>query len=152
MTPQGFEKIRDELKRLVETERPSCVLAIETARAHGDISENSEYEDAKHNQAIVEGRILELEDKLSHAQVIDPRTLRGDKVMFGATVTMEDADSGETVRYQIVGTDESDLRHGRISIESPIGKALLGKRVDDEISFEVPRGTRTVTITEVQYI
>ena len=141
MTPEGHAKLQETLKHLIEVERGAAVKAIEVARAHGDLSENSEYDDAKERQGLIEARIRDYEAKLGLAQVIDPSKLSGDKVMFGAHVTMEDVDTGE----------ESDLKLGRVSIESPIGRALLGRSIDDEVVFAVPRGRRTVVITEVEY-
>jgi transcription elongation factor GreA len=121
------------------------------ARAHGDLSENSEYDDAKERQGMIEARIRDYEAKLGLAEVIDPAMLSGDKVMFGAHVTLEDVDTDEVLTYQLVGSEETDLSLGRISIESPIGRALLGREVDDEVNFNVPRGRRTVVVTEVEY-
>ncbi len=151
MTPEGHVKLQETLKNLIEVQRPAAVKAIEIARAHGDLSENSEYDDAKERQGLIEARIRDYEAKLGLAQVIDPSKLSGDKVMFGAHVTMEDVDSGEELAYQLVGGEESDLKLRRVSIESPIGRALLGREVDDEVVFTVPRGRRTVVITEVEY-
>jgi len=143
--------MRAELKQLVEVERGACVKAIEIARAHGDLSENSEYDDAKHRQGLCEAKIRDLKGRLAAAEVIDPSTLSGDRVMFGARVTLEDVDTDEELTYQLVGTYEADLKVGRISVESPIGKALLGKEVDDEVKIRVPKGTRVVSILKVEY-
>jgi len=151
MTPGGHASLQKTLKNLIEVQRPAAVKAIEVARAHGDLSENSEYDDAKERQGLIEARIRDYEAKLGLAQVIDPSTLSGDKVMFGAHVTMEDVENGEELTYQLVGGEESDLKLGRVSIESPIGRALLSHVVDDEVVFNVPRGRRTVVITEVEY-
>ena len=151
MTPAGHANLQETLKKLIEVERPAAVKAIEVARAHGDLSENSEYDDAKERQGMIEARIRDYEAKLGLAQVIDPSELSGDKVMFGAHVTVEDVDTDEVLTYQLVGTEETDLKLGRISIESPIGRALLGREVDDEVNFNVPRGRRTVVVTEVEY-
>ena len=151
MTPEGHAKLQKTLKDLIEVQRPAAVKAIEVARAHGDLSENSEYDDAKERQGLIEARIRDYEAKLGLAQVIDPSTLSGDKVMFGAHVTMEDVDNGEELTYQLVGGEESNLKLCRVSIESPIGRALMGREVDDEVVFNVPRGRRTVVITEVEY-
>jgi len=151
MTPEGHAKLQETLKHLIEVERGAAVKAIEVARAHGDLSENSEYDDAKERQGLIEARIRDYEAKLGLAQVIDPSKLSGDKVMFGAHVTMEDVDTDEEFTYQLVGGEESDLKLGRVSIESPIGRALLGRSIDDEVVFAVPRGRRTVVITEVEY-
>ena len=150
-TPQGHQKLRAELRRFIEEERPAVVKAIEVARAHGDLSENSEYDDAKHRQGMIEAKIRDMEAKLGLAEVIDPSTLSGERVMFGATVSVEDVDSGEELTYQIVGGEEADLKIGRISVEAPIGRALLGKEVDDEVVIQVPKGQRTLLINGVEY-
>ena len=144
--------MRAELRHLIEVERPACIRAIEVARAHGDLSENSEYDDAKHRQGLAEGKIADLKGRLAAAQVIEPTSLSGDRVMFGATVKLEDIDTDEELKYQLVGTYEADLKVGRISVESPIGKALLGKEVGDEVTIRVPKGKRVVEILDVQYI
>ncbi len=151
VTPEGLAKLRVEYRRLIEFDRPAVVLAIEEARAHGDISENSEYEDAKHRQGLIEGRIRDVEEKIGSADVIDPRTLKGTKVMFGATVTVQDIDTGDIATYTILGAEEADTRRGRISIESPLGRALLGKVVGDEVTFYAPKGRRTVELTELRF-
>ncbi len=151
ITPEGQIKFRKLLRNLIEVERPAAVLAIEVARAHGDLSENAEYDYAKDKQGMIEAKIRDLEAKLSMAEVIDPRALAGDKVMFGATVTMEDLDTEEVLSYQLLGTIEADIKQNIISIESPIGRALLGKEVDDEVTIKVPRGTRVVEITKIEY-
>jgi len=151
MTPEGHAKLQATLKNLIEVERGAAVRAIEVARAHGDLSENSEYDDAKERQGMIEARIRDYEAKLGLAEVIDPSKLSGDRVMFGAHVTVEDVDTDEVLTYQLVGSEETDLKIGRISIESPIGRALLGREVDDEVNFNVPRGRRTVLVTEVEY-
>ncbi len=152
ITPAGQARMRAELKHLVEVERGACVKAIEVARAHGDLSENSEYEDAKHRQGLCEAKIRDLKGRLAAAQVIDPTSLSGDRVLFGATVTLEDVDTDEELRYQLVGTYEADLKLGRISVESPIGRALLGKEIDDEVTIKVPKGKRVVSILNVEFI
>ena len=151
MTPEGHAKLQATVRDLLEVQRPAAVKAIEVARAHGDLSENSEYDDAKERQGMIEARIRDYEAKLGLAEVIDPSMLSGNKVMFGAHVTVEDVDSDEILTYQLVGSEETDLKRGHISIESPIGRALLGREVDDEVNFNVPRGRRTVVVTEVEY-
>ena len=151
ITPAGKERLKKELRRFIEVERPAAILAIEVARAHGDLSENAEYDYAKDKQGMIEAKIRDLDAKLGLAEVIDPAKLSGDKVMFGATVSLEDIDTEETLQYQLLGTFEADLKLGIISVESPIGRALLGKEVDDEVTITVPRGSRTVLITDVQY-
>ncbi len=150
MLAEGYEKLTAELKLLRE-ERPRIVDAIEEARAHGDLSENAEYHAAKERQGQVEASIADLEDKVSRAQIIDPATLSGDKVIFGATVTLLDEDD-KPVRYQIVGPTEADAKSGRISYSSPLGRALIGKKVDDEIEVTVPSGERFYVIQTIEFI
>ncbi len=153
MTPTGHALLVAELKRLKEVVRPQIVLDIEEARAHGDISENSEYEDAKHRQSLCEGRTRELGSKIAAAEIIDVTQIEpSDRVIFGVTVEMEDLDTEDELRYQIVGEDYADVKEGRISVKSPIGRALIGKEVDDEITVHTPRGVRKFVITEVHYI
>ncbi len=142
--------LKAELRRLIEVERPYIVKAIEIARAHGDLSENAEYDYAKDRQGMIEATIRDLDAKLSLAEVIDPATLEGDVVRFGATVTLEDVDTDEALVYQIVGGFEADVSKGKISIEAPIGRALIGKEVDNEGISKVPKGARTVRTTDVE--
>ena len=142
MLAEGYEKITADLKAL-RAERPLIVDAIEEARAHGDLSENAEYHAAKERQGQVEAQIADLEDKASRAQIIDPSTLSGDKVIFGATVTLLDEDD-KPIRYQIVGQTEADASKGRISYNSPIGRALIGKQVDEEVEVTVPSGDKVI--------
>jgi transcription elongation factor GreA len=152
MTPEGYRKVLAEFKHVREILRPQVVKDIEEARAHGDISENSEYEDAKERQAQIEGRVRDLESRLALAEVIDiTKVSASDRVIFGTTVDLEDVDSGETFTYRIVGSEEADVKFGLISFSSPIGRALIGRRVDDEVKFETPKGTRTVVINAVHY-
>ena len=150
MLEEGFRKLEAELQRLKE-ERPLIVDAMEEARAHGDLSENAEYHAAKERQGQVEANIAHIEDQLARAQIIDPKTLSGDKVMFGATVTLLDEDDKE-VRYQIVGQVEADAKAGRISYNSPLGKALIGRNVDDEIEVTVPSGDKYYQVAKVEFI
>jgi len=150
MLAEGYEKLVAELKALRE-ERPRIVDAIEEARAHGDLSENAEYHAAKERQGQVEASIGDLEDKVSRAQIIDPTTLSGDKVVFGATVTLLD-DDDKPVRYQIVGPYEADAKVGRISYNSPLGRALIGRRVDDEIEVTVPSGDKFYVVEKIEFI
>ncbi len=150
MLAQGYERLIGELKAFRE-ERPKIVDAIEEARAHGDLSENAEYHAAKERQGQVEMSIADLEDKVSRAQLVDPKTLSGDKIIFGATVTLLDDDE-KPVRYQIVGPYEADARLGRISYASPLGKALIGRRVDDEIEVTVPAGDRSYLVQTIEFI
>ena len=150
MLAEGYERLTAELKALRE-ERPRIVDAIEEARAHGDLSENAEYHAAKERQGQVEASIADLEDKVSRAQIIDPTTLSGDKVIFGATVTLLD-DDDKPVKYQIVGPYEADAKIGRISYASPLGRALIGRRVDDEIEVTVPAGDRSYLVQKIEFI
>jgi len=150
MLAEGYEKLTAELKALRE-ERPRIVEAIEEARAHGDLSENAEYHAAKERQGQVEALIGDLEDKITRAQIIDPASLSGDKVIFGATVTLLDEDEKPS-RYQIVSPYEADAKLGRISYNSPLGKALIGRRVDDEIEDSVPAGDRFYLVQKIEFI
>ena len=150
MLVEGFEKISAELKKL-KAERPVIVDAIETARAHGDLSENADYHAAKEGQGEVEATIGDLKDKLSRAQIIDPTTLSGDKIVFGATVTLLDEDD-KPVRYQLVGEAEADAKVGRISFNSPLGRALIGREVDDEVEVTVPSGEKFYLVQKIEFI
>lgn len=152
VTVEGAEKLKAELHHLKTVERPRVIDAIAEARALGDLSENAEYEAAKHRQSFIEGRIAEIEHKLSLLQVIDPREIDADgRCVFGATVTLESLDSGERVTYQIVGDDEADLKKGKVSISSPIARALIGKYEGDTIEVEAPGGRHEYEILEVSY-
>ena len=150
MLAEGYEKLTADLKQL-RAERPQIVDAIEEARAHGDLSENAEYHAAKERQGQVEAQIAELEDKITRAQIIDPTSLSGDKVVFGATVTLLD-ENDKPVRYQIVGQTEADAQKGRISYNSPIGRALIGKQVEDEIEVTVPSGDKFYLVDKIEFI
>ena len=152
MTVRGYNKLKDELKLLKSEERPSVIKAIEEARAHGDLSENAEYHAAKEKQGLIEGRILEIEDKLSRAEVFNPSELKNTNVTFGATVTLIDEETGEEVKYQIVGTDESDIKSGMLSITSPVGRALIGKSEGDSVEVKTPKGTKDYEIIKVEFI
>jgi len=153
ITKRGAEKLKDELHRLKTVDRPGVIQAIAEARAQGDLSENAEYEAAKDRQGFIEGRIQEVEGKLSVAQVIDPSSLdAGGRVVFGATVELEDEDSGDTVKYQIVGEDEADLKLGLINISSPIARALIGKEEGDVAVVQAPGGERRYEIVAVHYL
>lgn len=151
MTPGCFDRLKQELKQIKEHDRAENVRDIETAREHGDLRENAEYHAAKERQAILDGRMRYLESRLSHAQVIDPATLKEDKVTFGATVTLNDVDNDTKVVYHIVGEDESDASSGKISISAPIARAMLGKRVGDEVIVKLPRGDREYEVVRVEY-
>ncbi|MBZ5794681.1 transcription elongation factor GreA [Burkholderia sp. D-99] len=153
LTKRGAGQLRDELQRLKSVERPAVINAIAEARAQGDLSENAEYDAAKEKQGFIEGRIAELESKLSAAQVIDPTVLDADgRVVFAATVELEDLESGDTVKYQIVGDDEADIDHGLISVSSPIARALIGKTEGDVAAVQAPSGVREYEIISVSYI
>jgi transcription elongation factor GreA len=152
LTTRGAQKLRDELQQLKSVERHAVIQAIAEARAQGDLSENAEYEAAKDKQGFIEGRILEIESKMAAAQIIDPATLdAGGKVVFGATVDLEDERSGTAVTYQIVGEDEADLKQGRISIGSPIARSLIGKEAGEVAEFQAPGGVKRYEIVEVRY-
>ena len=150
MLAEGYERLITELKAL-RVERPKIVEAIEEARAHGDLSENAEYHAAKERQGQVEAAVGDLEDRVSRAQIIDPASLSGDRIIFGATVTLSD-DDGKPVKYQIVGPYEADARVGRISYNSPLGRALIGREVDHEIEVTVPSGDRFYVVKKIEFI
>ncbi|MFZ5703977.1 MAG: transcription elongation factor GreA [Pseudomonadota bacterium] len=150
MLAEGQKMLEEELTRL-KAERPLIIDAIEEARAHGDLSENAEYHAAKERQGQIEASIADIEDRLSRAQVIDPTQLSGDKIVFGATVTLLDDDE-KPVRYQIVGQTEADAKTGKISYNSPLGRALIGKRVDDEVEVTVPSGDRFYLVSKIEFI
>ncbi|MBB3637806.1 MULTISPECIES: transcription elongation factor GreA [Variovorax] len=153
ITKRGAEKLREELRRLKSVDRPAVINAIAEARAQGDISENAEYESAKDRQGFIEGRILEIEGKLSASQVIDPSELdAGGKVVFGSTVELEEEDSGDAVKYQIVGEDEADLKQGLINVSSPIARALIGKEEGDTAEVQTPGGLKRYEIVAVSYV
>lgn len=151
MTKEGHQSLQDELKRLKSVERPMVIQAIAEARAHGDLSENAEYSAAKEKQSFIEGRINEIGDKLSRAHVIDTSNLSSDRVVFGATVSLTDIDSGEEVKYRIVGVDEADLKAGKISISSPVARALIGHPVGDSVKVKVPSGEKEYEILDVYF-
>ncbi len=153
LTKRGADQLRDELQRLKSVERPAVINAIAEARAQGDLSENAEYDAAKEKQGFIEGRIAEIESKLSAAQIIDPATLDTDgRVVFSSTVELEDLETGAKVKYQIVGDDEADLDHGLISVSSPIARALIGKSEGDVAAVQAPSGVRGDEIISVQFV
>ncbi|CAJ3138521.1 transcription elongation factor GreA [Burkholderia pseudomallei] len=153
LTKRGADQLRDELQRLKSVERPAVISAIAEARAQGDLSENAEYDAAKEKQGFIEGRIAEIESKLSAAQIIDPATLDTDgRVVFSSTVELEDLETGAKVKYQIVGDDEADLDHGLISVSSPIARALIGKSEGDVAAVQAPSGVREYEIISVQFV
>jgi transcription elongation factor GreA len=151
MLAEGYEKLQNEVRHLRSVERPAIIDAIEEARGHGDLAENAEYHAAKERQGQVEAQIADIEDRLSRAMVIDPTTLSGDKAVFGATVHLLD-ENDKKVKYQIVGQTEADARSGRISYSSPLGRALIGRSVGDEVEVSTPSGDRYYTIKKVQFI
>jgi len=152
LTVAGAEKLREELHRLKTVDRPWVIGAIAEARSHGDLSENAEYDAAKERQGFIEGRIQEVEGKLSNAQIIDPKLLDADgRCVFGATVQMEDQDSGVGVTYQIVGEDEADIKAGKISVNSPMARALIGKYAGDIAQVQAPGGIREYEVIDVRY-
>jgi transcription elongation factor GreA len=152
MTPEGYQRLQEELKHLMRVERPRVVQDIAEARDHGDLSENAEYDAAKERQGFVEGRIAEINGKMARAQVIDVSTLDTDKVVFGATVTVYDDESESESTYRIVGEDESDIKQGLISVSSPVAKALIGHRIGDEVQIRVPSGIRIYELIDIKYL
>ncbi len=151
ITKKGLEKLKEELHRLLTVERPGIQKAIAEAREHGDLRENAEFHAAKEKQGFIEGRIQDINAKFARLQVVEPEANRSDQVAFGATVTIENLDTEETFRYQIVGPDEADIRENRISFQSPVAQALIGKREGDVVKVSVPKGQMEVEITEVLY-
>ena len=151
MLAEGYEKLQTDVRHLKTVERPAVIDAIEEARAHGDLSENAEYHAAKERQGQIEAQIADIEDRLSRAMVIDPSTLSGDKVIFGATVHLRDEDH-KKIKYQIVGETEADARIGRISYASPLGRALIGRQVGEEVEFSAPSGDKYFEISKIQFL
>ena len=149
ITPDGLKKLQEELKRLKSVERPKVIEAIAEARGHGDISENAEYDAAKEQQAFLEKRIRDAENKIANADVVDPAAMSTERVVFGLQVTVQDLDSGEEISYQIVGMDEADIAEQRISISSPVARALIGKTVGDVVQVQIPRGMRELEILNI---
>ena len=149
---QGKEKLEEELKRLKRVDRPYVIKEIATARAHGDLSENAEYHAAKEKQGFIEGRILDIEDKLARFHVIDPSKIKSDQIKFGATVELLDMNTEEKKKYQLVGSEEADVKAGRLSINTPIAKALLNKKVGDSVVIQVPRGELEYEILSISYV
>ncbi|HEX5061697.1 MAG TPA: transcription elongation factor GreA [Kofleriaceae bacterium] len=152
MTPTGYASMKAQLSKLKNVDRPANSRAIEVARGHGDLSENADYSAAKEEQGLIEAKIRELEAKIAMAEVIDPTKLSGSRVKFGATVTIEDTDSGETQRYTIVGEHEADIKKGRISIGAPVARALIGKEVGETVTVNNPKGKREYEVTEVEWL
>lgn len=151
MTVHGKRMLDDELKRLMTVERPAVIKAIEIARGHGDLSENADYSAAKERQSFIEGRIAEINGKIAMAQVIDPAAIKSDKIVFGATVVLSDQDSGKEMTYKIVGMDEADPKQNKISIGSPIARALIGKKPGDEVTVNAPKGAIRYDVVDIRY-
>ena len=151
MTAEGFQRLEEELRNLKQTERPAVIRAIAEAREHGDLSENAEYHAARERQSFIEGRVAELEDKIARAEIIDVSKLSGKQVMFGATVTVVDEDTDEKASYQIVGPDEADVKARRLSITSPLARALIGKKVGDSVEVTTPNGSKSYDIVRVAF-
>ncbi len=149
ITPQGFDSLKKELNHLKSVERPLVIKAIEEARAHGDLSENAEYAAAKERQAFIEARINELNYKIGHADIIDPTELPKDRAVFASRVLLENIETGEGVEYQLVGPDESDIQEGRISVSSPLGQAIVGRRPGEEIVLQAPGGKRVYELVQI---
>ena len=152
MTAEGYTKLQDELKKLTSEDRPKITEAIAEARSHGDLSENAEYQYAKEQQSLIEGRIIDLENAISKAEVIDVKSVEGDDIKFGATVEIEDDESGEKKQYQIVGEYESDIENKKLSITSPLARGLIGKAEDDNVEINSPKGLKSYTILSIKYI
>ncbi|HEV2673229.1 MAG TPA: transcription elongation factor GreA [Aliidongia sp.] len=151
MTVGGFSRMQDELRRLKTIDRPAVIRAIAEAREHGDLSENAEYHAARERQSFIEGRVLELEDKISRAEVIDVSKLSGAAVKFGATVVLADEETDEETKYQIVGEDEADIKQGLLSVTSPLGRALIGKQAKESVEVTTPRGAKSYEIVKVLF-
>ena len=152
MTASGYENLQIELKKLLNEDRPNIIEAIAEARSHGDLSENAEYQYAKEQQSLIEGKIADLESAISRAEVIDVKSLEGDDIKFGATVKIEDDDSGEIANYQIVGEYESDIKNNKLSVNSPLARGLINKSVNDVVEINSPKGLKSYTIKSVKYI
>ena len=152
MTANGYENLQIELKKLLNEDRPNIIEAIAEARSHGDLSENAEYQYAKEQQSLIEGKIADLESAISRAEVIDVKSLEGDDIKFGATVRIEDDDNGEITTYQIVGEYESDIKNNKLSVSSPLARGLISKSVDDVVEINSPKGQKSYTIKSVKYV
>lgn len=152
MTLEGKRLLDEELKHLTQVERPKIIAQIELARSHGDLSENADYSAAKERQGFVEGRIQDINGKMARSQIIDPATIKSDKIVFGATVVLEEQESGTPVTYQIVGVDEADLKRGKIGISSPVARAMIGKTEGDEVEVNAPKGKISYTVVKIKYV
>jgi transcription elongation factor GreA len=149
ITRQGYRNLMRELSRLKRVDRLQAMKAIEEARSHGDLTENAEYDAAKERQGLIEGKIRDIESRLSHSEIIDTKDLPSDRVVFGCVVVLENLDTGQQVQYEIVGPDESNVKQGKISSNSPVGRALIGKKVDDEVSVQAPGGIRNFQVVRI---
>ena len=152
MTANGYENLQSELKKLLNEDRPNIIEAIAEARSHGDLSENAEYQYAKEQQSLIEGKIVDLESAISRAEIIDVKSLVGDDIKFGATVQIEDDDSGEVVTYQIVGEYESDIKNNKLSVSSPLARGLINKSIEDVVEINSPKGQKSYKIKSVKYV
>ena len=152
MTSSGYQKLQEELKKLINTDRPNIIAAISEARSHGDLSENAEYQYAKEQQSLIEGKIADLESAISHAEVIDVKSISGKEIKFGATVEIREDEKGSVSSYQIVGEHESDIGNKKLSVNSPLARGLIGKVKDDVVEINSPKGIKTYTIISVKYI
>jgi len=152
MTANGYDNLQKDLKKLLNEDRPNIIEAIAEARSHGDLSENAEYQYAKEQQSLIEGKIADLESAVSRAEVIDVKSLEGDDIKFGATVEIEDDDTGEKTIYQIVGEYESDVKNNKLSVNSPLAKGLINKSIDDIVEINSPKGQKSYTIKSVKYV
>ena len=152
MTAEGYSKLQDELKKLTSEDRPHIISEIAEARSHGDLSENAEYQYAKEQQSLIEGRIVDLESSISRAEIIDVKSITGDEIKFGATIEIEDEEAEKKHKYQIVGDYESDIENGKLSISSPLARGLIGKSKDDSVEINSPKGQKNYTILSVKYI
>ena len=152
MTASGYENLQIELKKLLNEDRPNIIAAIAEARSHGDLSENAEYQYAKEQQSLIEGKIADLESAISRVEIIDVKSIASDEIKFGATVEIEDSDSGELSKYQIVGEYESDIKNNKLSVSSPLARGLINKSVDDVVEINSPKGAKSYTIISVKYI
>ncbi len=152
MTASGYQNLQSELKKLINKDRPNIIEAIAEARSHGDLSENAEYQYAKEQQSLIEGKIVDLESALSRAEIIDVKSLEGNEIKFGATIVIEDNDNGDKVTYQIVGDYESDIKNNKLSVSSPLARGLINKSVDDVVEINSPKGQKSYTIKSIKYI
>ncbi len=152
MTADGYSRLQNELKKLISQDRPNIIAEISEARSHGDLSENAEYQYAKENQSLIEGRIADLESSISRAEIIDVKSITGNEIKFGATIEIEDEETAKKQKYQIVGDYESDIENGKLSISSPLARGLIGKSKDDSVEINSPKGQKNYTILSVKYI